>query len=831
MAELDWTQAGAPRRSLADSLLLRLPRVIDWEALITLGLLLLAVTAVTVPLEEGGWSKQMPPLTTVGVAGIIAAMLLARSRLRFYVAWPLGIVVGAGVVFWQVLVMAGPGDLEDRLVSVHDRFGAWFDVAFSNAVTNDSLPFNTLVISLTWLGVFIFAWSVYRWHNAWIGLVPGGAALVLDLVLVGDQLTGAVVLYMLCGFLLVMQTNLLSQMGRWRQGGAQYPALINVTFLHMSLWALVAVMAVAWIVPVGPYNTPAPIQGVFDEITTVGRDFVRLAGPLRSHKVVPVHSYSGVLPFQGSVNLGERELLSVRITDPNVRGPLLLRGAVYDRYEGGGWTTGDRREVPFPPSAAEAVRDAVSNKELEGLVVPLEITLEAKSVVGTVIFTPGVPIAVSQKLQAEVPAGSTNAVKPRLPTRGWKLSDEKVMREYLASQEIGLQVLRDAYGAVLKVEVVRLDERGVLGEAVLLNPGERIKRHRSYNVTGFVSTASADDLREAGDHYPRWITQEYLQLPYGVPDRVRNLAEQLATAEPTAYDRAKALETYLRQYPVDYQVEDVPPGRDTVDYFLFESRRGYFDYHASAMVVMLRTLGVPARLAVGLVGEEDDIDTETGRFMLRDRNVYAWPEVYFPGSGWVAFNPSPDRPADLRPTARASALDDDRILRRSLLDDLPVSSSEGAFVPPEGVEVHPLPEGGLPLSSNGGSSRPWVVSAITAFLAAIAGAVFLGWQRSVAGMPYPQQVWEKTVRLATWGGLPPEPGQTPHDYAGRLGKRFRGVRGWRDLADAYTASLYGRREIGEKDAGHLREIWPDARGAMLRGVLRRPLRREPRSRR
>ena len=117
------------------------------------------------------------------------------------------------------------------------------------------------------------------------------------------------------------------------------------------------------------------------------------------------------------------------------------------------------------------------------------------------------------------------------------------------------------------------------------------------------------------------------------------------------YETVKAVENYLRAFPLDYRVSEIPPGADGVDHFLFESRRGYFDYHASAMVVMLRTLGIPSRLAVGYVIDETDFDAERGAYSVRDRNSYSWAEVYFPEHGWIAFNPSPDKPAELRPAA------------------------------------------------------------------------------------------------------------------------------------------------------------------------------------
>jgi transglutaminase-like putative cysteine protease len=629
---------------------------------------------------------------------------------------------------------------------------------------------------------------------------------------------------MLFGFLLVMQTNLLGRMDRWRSEGAAYPAMINISFLHMSFWALLGLLITAWVIPAGPYNTPAPVQAAIDKTLTVGSDFVRLAGPLQSNKVIPVHTYAGVLPFQGSINLGERELLAVRVTDPTVQGPLLLRGSVYDQYEGGGWRAGDRREVDFPPSSVSRVQDDMENEGLEGMVVPLEVRLEAKSVVGTVVFTAGETLAVNRELRAEVPAGSIERVSPDLGMGGRYLRDEEILRERLEPGMIGLQVVRGEYGRVRYVDVVKLDENGVLGDAVLLDPGNRIKRNRTYSVTAFVPGFTPDGLRASGYTYPSWVVAQYLQLPEDLPESVRSLAAQLAVGEENAYDKAKAFEDYLRQYPVDYDVPDTPPGRDTVEYFLFESRRGYFDYHASAMVVMLRAQGVPARLAVGFVAEENDIDASTGEYMLRDRNSYAWPEVYFPEHGWVAFNPTPDRPADLRPSvnpdaAAANGFDD------SILEQLPISSSEGAFIPPEGEKAKPLPEGGLPLAGAAGSgNRPWATLAVAGFVAAVGGAVFLGWQRSVAGMPYPQQMWEKTVRLASWGANPPAAGQTPHEYAAHLQKRFRGAGDFRALADAYTRSRFGKREPDADEAERLRQMWPEARGAMMRGILARPFR-------
>src|SRR5207249_4900565 len=134
-----------------------------------------------------------------------------------------------------------------------------------------------------------------------------------------------------------------------------------------------------------------------------------------------------------------------------------------------------------------------------------------------------------------------------------------------------------------------LDQFGLAGEAEGLDPGGRIKRYESYDVTGFIPAYSADELRAAGIAYPDWVRREYLQLPSDLPSRVVDLAvtvthiavtapDKLA-ASSTPYDEAVAIQDFLRKnYGIDYKVPDTPPGRDTVDYFLFDRLRGYFDY-------------------------------------------------------------------------------------------------------------------------------------------------------------------------------------------------------------------------------------------------------------
>jgi hypothetical protein len=272
-------------------------------------------------------------------------------------------------------------------------------------------------------------------------------------------------------------------------------------------------------------------------------------------------------------------------------------------------------------------------------------------------------------------------------------------------------------------------------------------------------------------------------------------------------------------FPVDFEIEDTPPGRDTVDYFLFDSQRGYFDYHATAMAVMLRTLGVPSRLAVGFVVDDSDKELESGAYTIRDRSSYAWTEVYFPGHGWIAFNPSPDRPEDLNPTI---APPEEQPSGAAGPEDLPVGLGSDVLIdqPPDDVPVTTT----TPSLETGRDYNPLLTIGVFAFVALLAGSVFLGWQRSVAGLPYSQQLWEKAVRLSSWAGQGPRTGETPTEFARGLSKRVSGTRDMSVLAGAYNRSRFGAREPDEEKSA-LEECWAPLRNALFAAILRRFTRR------
>lgn len=132
-----------------------------------------------------------------------------------------------------------------------------------------------------------------------------------------------------------------------------------------------------------------------------------------------------------------------------------------------------------------------------------------------------------------------------------------------------------------------------------------------------------------------------LQLPATVTERTRALAQEITKDAPTAYDAVVAIRDYLyHSYPYDFYPPPLAPGADAVDSFLFEDKRGLCEQYVSAMVVMLRSIGIPARFVVGY--GSGDFNPVTGYYEVRANDAHAWVEVWFgPEQGWMPFDPTP----------------------------------------------------------------------------------------------------------------------------------------------------------------------------------------------
>ena len=188
------------------------------------------------------------------------------------------------------------------------------------------------------------------------------------------------------------------------------------------------------------------------------------------------------------------------------------------------------------------------------------------------------------------------------------------------------------------VEAIRRSLLSVDSEGSIYNDSRNLSQIR-YEGVSLLPVARPVEARSAGTNYSQEMRETYLQLPSELDPRIPGLAQQITAGANNAYDKAIALESYLRgnfAYTLNLTGH---PGADPLAHFLFETKAGHCEYFASALAVMLRTLGIPSREVNGfLPGEYNDV---AGDYIVRESDAHSWVEAYFPGSGWVTFDPTP----------------------------------------------------------------------------------------------------------------------------------------------------------------------------------------------
>jgi transglutaminase-like putative cysteine protease len=172
------------------------------------------------------------------------------------------------------------------------------------------------------------------------------------------------------------------------------------------------------------------------------------------------------------------------------------------------------------------------------------------------------------------------------------------------------------------------------GAVYNLDPDRPINR---YEAESQLAAIDNDELRVAPNTAPAGM-DEYLKLP-PLDIRISALAEKITASAPSNYDKAVALEQYLStHFGYTLEMSSTLP-RDPLANFLFERKRGHCEYFASSMAVMLRSLGIPSRIVTGFRGGE--FNDLTGQYVVRASDAHSWVEAFFPGFGWLSFDPTP----------------------------------------------------------------------------------------------------------------------------------------------------------------------------------------------
>ena len=290
-----------------------------------------------------------------------------------------------------------------------------------------------------------------------------------------------------------------------------------------------------------------------------------------------------------------------------------------------------------------------------------------------------------------------------------------------------------------------------------------------------------------------------------------------------------SIQDYLHALP--YSTEIVPPpiGVDGVEWFITTQRVGFCNYFASAMITMLRSLDIPARMVVGFApGEWDD---QRNTWIVRAKNYHAWPEVYFPDYGWVEFEPTPlgVQPSleELGfPTISSTGLGAD------FLDECFGNEfeCEDGQAPDAGLEDPFLDEldfgSGPSIAPVGGGGPPtfliWLGAAIGIAAMGILGANL--YLRYLANRIGPTAMAYRSMSLlARLGGMPRNACDTPAEYGSRLGHHLPDhAQSIDQVIRSYQNSLYGRdKTVGDSQIQELRQSWKALRMPLLKLILQR----------
>jgi len=792
------------------------------EGWVTFLLLLLSVMLAVWSVGSAEWVST-PGLYILALCGVVLGLVLAKVRFNGWLLAIIGILLGVYLSFHQLSSLVEGATSLARYAEVGNRLLIWSQAFLNGNVASDRLPFSFLLLCASWLAGFVCSWSFFRKHNIWGAVLPSGIVMVVNItnLLPGEQrLPLYLYLFVLC--LLVARLFLLEREHDWDHRSVQRLPPDSRLVPNALRFAMVVVV-VACLLPSTSAKV-APVAAVWNTISSpvrvVAEDFARSVGGLPAKDTNSGHPFGPTQPFGGSTTMGEESVLIVEAPLP-----IYLLARSYDVYAHKGWETSDTRMVS-PESAPIQPVEEEFQKSRE---VEVSVKVLFSLAVGEPVYLGGHPVDMSIEYQLEVPqpasyrislVGSEAELAAEAASLPFDLRETlRQLREMksashntLTESDIRLALPEDVTvvsweSGTEGVETFTVERHVPISANTLsVRTIDPVSAGDSYQATVSVSTATESDLSAAGTGYPGWILDRYLQLPETMPSRVIDLAQELTKDVETPYEKAIAIQDYLRTLEYTLDIEAPPDGTDGVDYFLFELKKGYCQYFASAMAVLLRASGVPSRMVAGygpgeLTEQYGPGDTMghgsnawQGTFIVQ--NSHTWTEVFFPGYGWIPFEPTPTRPV--------------------------ITRGEFSFPPQDsdGTGDSTVNPGGTDTGS------PWNVRllGIPLGLALFGAIMWLGWRRLLGQVSEPRVAYARIGYLAALSGVGPRENLTPQEYGRRLAAAVPEMSAALDeIVYTYVRVSYSEHDLDSEDRYNIARAWPQVRNHLLRRALHRAL--------
>jgi transglutaminase-like putative cysteine protease/uncharacterized protein (DUF58 family) len=659
--------------------------------------------------------------------GLVFGAVFAGSNLKGWLVGGLNVLTGIALSIVRV------GGLGNKILDASIRFFQFlpdfFSWAYKSADAPDTLPlqlrlneiwtdssaiwvrlwawgrslvqgqsfYDPVAITFLWStaiwGVVVWSmWGIIRKNKPLTGFLPALALVSITVAMVGK--TAYDLVFMLGAVLALMvliQHDVRERI--WLLSELTFTLGIRKNVLIASILLSIGLMVFSLITPsvsiesIADYARKLSGESVGDE-TSVAQSFGFTDQSDETEIDILDSSRAGGLPNEHLIGSGselsDQVVMLVKVESPApeiLESPLYLGNLVYDKYIGSGWESRGTEVLVYDAG------DDVLPVRPENI-IPIRQQVQFVEELGGFLYATGMPLSVDQDFRV-----------------AWRVRDYQ-------------NEIYDILGGTVDADA------------------------DTYRVDSFVQRSSMGELRSAGQDYPDWIVDRYMQLPSNVPDDVLSLSLELTATEPNPYDRAVAIESYLRKIPYSLNVSTGPAGADIVEYFLFRLKKGYCDYYATSMVVLARAAGIPARYVVGYIGEYYD-EAEDVYIITADQS-HAWPEVFFPGYGWVPFEPTGGRPAMERPLERMPELPEEFELDFSPL----VPEKEFSF-----------------------DNWP-IILGITLFTMVV--LITIGWQISDWWLTRSDpdalilKLYKRLYRYGRWAGLEVGPGDTAYQFSDAL---------------------------------------------------------------
>ncbi len=812
---LQWDSEGAA--GVATGLLRRLRPADGWLALIFLAANL---CVVVLAVERADWA---PTPSLVGV--LLLGMLTAFVFHRVPMVWPLailpGLVLGGLTVVWQLSNFTFDGEALGGASALWSRLSLWVDAAQEQSINIDKVPFAFGLVTAAWLTGYLGAWVFLRHGNFWGVFALGGLGLFSNLTFLPPNTTLHLSLYLFTALLLVARVQAVRRQSHWDQRGIRYDEGLRAFSLSDSFLLAVAVIVVAVLLPTGGAWSAAtsayeslrrPLVGLED-------DFNRLFAGLPARRDIGFRIWDDVMAFQGTIKPATTHTLLV---DSPV--PMHWKARTYDTYTGKGWISEHTEYKPIDHVPRFYVPAPPKNR----LTVTYGVTPLYSS---EILFAGARVVGVDRDVEIETPSAPLYRVDVTLddplPDHPPALAESaravaETARLNAAVDEAGLATLLPPSFRVREIEREGAIITAITLEEALPDPPDVLSvrsrkgvfaTHDPYVVTSSVPVIDPEQLRAAGTDYPVHIVHRYTQLPPDLPGRINGLAHEITLVAETPYDKALMVERNLQRLAYNLEMDPPPFDADGVDHFLFTEREGYSEYFASAMAVLLRSVGVPARVAVGYtMGTETEVPDI---YAVTDSNSHGWTEVYFPGYSWVPFEPTPGQslPSVNMPEEGESIRRDGEFFSEfdvDCLDDITGDCLE-YMEPFLGSESGPAARAGQ------GGAATWVWTLVVlGILSVLATGGVWAFRRYMFTSYEPEGVYGRMQALAAVGGLGGATPKTPYQFGERLKGLLPLHRERLDLiVDTYVQARYGARSLSHERGRELADAWLNLRFPLL----------------